>query len=39
MGRGAKEAEVASMVAYLCTDDAAFITGQVISVNGGTTML
>ena len=39
MGRGAKETEVAAMVAYLCGDDAAFITGQVISVNGGTTML
>lgn len=39
MGRGAKESEVASMVAYLAGEDAAFVTGQVISVNGGTTML
>lgn len=39
MGRGARESEVASMVAYLCLDEAAFVTGQVISVNGGTTML
>ena len=39
MGRGARESEVASMVAYLAGDEAAFITGQVISVNGGTTML
>lgn len=39
MGRFASEAEIASMVAYLATDEAAFVTGQVISVNGGTTML
>ncbi len=39
IGRFASEAEIASMVAYLATDEAAFVTGQVISVNGGTTML
>lgn len=39
MGRPAEMAEVASMVAYLAGDDAAFVTGQVISVNGGSTML
>lgn len=39
MGRPGTEAEVASMVAYLAGPDAAFVTGQVISVNGGTTML
>lgn len=27
--------EVASLVSYLCSDDAAYITRQVISVNGG----
>lgn len=39
LGRPASEAEVASMVAYLALPEAAFVTGQVISVNGGTTML
>jgi len=27
------------MVCYLASRDAAFVTGQVISVNGGSTML
>jgi 2,3-dihydroxy-2,3-dihydro-p-cumate dehydrogenase len=39
MGRPGEMAEVASMVAYLATDEASFVTGQVISVNGGSTML
>lgn len=39
MGRAAKTSEVASMVCYLAGEDAAFVTGQVISVNGGSTML
>jgi len=27
--------EVAKTVRFLCTDDASYITGQVLSVNGG----
>jgi 2,3-dihydroxy-2,3-dihydro-p-cumate dehydrogenase len=38
-GRGAYEDEIADSVWYLATDKARFITGQVISVNGGSTML
>jgi len=39
VGRPAECEEVASMVAYLASDEAGFVTGQVISVNGGSTML
>ena len=39
MGRPGEMEEVASMVAYLASDEASFVTGQVISVNGGSTML
>jgi 2,3-dihydroxy-2,3-dihydro-p-cumate dehydrogenase len=39
IGRPAAMAEVASAVAYLAADEASFVTGQVISVNGGSTML
>jgi 2,3-dihydroxy-2,3-dihydro-p-cumate dehydrogenase len=39
MGRPGEMSEVASMVAYLSMQEAAFVTGQVISVNGGSTML
>ena len=35
MRRFGKPQEVASLVAYLMSDDAAYITRQVISVNGG----
>jgi 2,3-dihydroxy-2,3-dihydro-p-cumate dehydrogenase len=39
MGRAARQDEVSSMVSYLASREAAFVTGQVISVNGGSTML
>jgi 2,3-dihydroxy-2,3-dihydro-p-cumate dehydrogenase len=39
MGRPAEMDEVASMVSYLASSEASFVTGQVISVNGGSTML
>lgn len=35
MGRFGKPEEVASLTSFLASDDAAYITGQVISINGG----
>jgi 2,3-dihydroxy-2,3-dihydro-p-cumate dehydrogenase len=39
LGRLARMEEVSATVAFLASDEAAFITGQVISVNGGSSML
>jgi 2,3-dihydroxy-2,3-dihydro-p-cumate dehydrogenase len=39
MQRVAEQSEVSSMVTYLASQEASFVTGQVISVNGGSTML
>ncbi|GAA4048422.1 SDR family NAD(P)-dependent oxidoreductase [Nonomuraea soli] len=38
MRRLGEPADVAGLVAYLCTHRAAYITGQVLSVSGGVTM-
>lgn len=35
MARIGKPEEVAKVVVFLCSDDASYVTGQVISVNGG----
>jgi NAD(P)-dependent dehydrogenase (short-subunit alcohol dehydrogenase family) len=35
-GRVGKPEDISGMVAFLCSDEAAWITGQVISVDGGT---
>jgi 3-oxoacyl-[acyl-carrier protein] reductase len=35
MARIGKPEEVAKVVKFLCSDDASYVTGQVISVNGG----
>ena len=36
LGRIAESEDVAKLVAFLASDDAAFITGQAYNVNGGT---
>jgi len=35
LGRPGKPEEIAAPVAFLCTDGAAFITGEILNVNGG----
>jgi NAD(P)-dependent dehydrogenase (short-subunit alcohol dehydrogenase family) len=35
VGRMGTPEEVASLTTYLCSDEAAFITGEVVDLNGG----
>jgi 3-oxoacyl-[acyl-carrier protein] reductase len=39
LGRFGSAEEIASAVAFLCSDEAAFITGQVLAVDGGLVMM
>jgi NAD(P)-dependent dehydrogenase (short-subunit alcohol dehydrogenase family) len=35
LGRAGQPADIAGGVAYLCSDDAAFVTGHILDINGG----
>ncbi len=35
LGRAGQPADIAGAIAYLCSDDASFVTGHVLDVNGG----
>jgi 2-keto-3-deoxy-L-fuconate dehydrogenase len=39
IGRMGKPEEIAALVLYLCSDAAAFVTGSIYSIDGGTTTL
>lgn len=39
IGRMGKPDEVAALIAYLCSDDAAFVTGAAYDIDGGFTLL
>jgi len=39
LARPAEPADIAAMVAFLCSDDAAYITGQTLYVDGGASLM
>ena len=39
MGRMGNPDEIAAVAAFLCSDEASFITGSAYDVDGGTTLL
>ena len=38
MGRYGQPEEIASVVSFLCSEDASYVTGQVIEISGGLSM-
>ncbi len=38
LGRAGQPADIAGGVAYLCSDDADFVTGQILDINGGSVL-
>ena len=38
MGRSGSSEEMAGLTAYLCSDEASYITGQTIFIDGGLTL-
>jgi 3-oxoacyl-[acyl-carrier protein] reductase len=39
LGRVGKPEEIAAPVVFLCSDGAAFITGEIFNVNGGAVLV